>query len=321
MLTQSSTVASQVDAAFYFIVGVSTLLLVAITGLMSYFVIRYNHKRNPTPTDIEGNTWLEVLWTVIPLAIVMVMFYYGFLGYRTMRNVPQDAMAVKVTAMMWRWSFAYENGLQTDVLRVPLGKPVKVLLRSNDVIHSFYVPAFRIKKDVVPGQENVAWFEPTSLGEFDLMCAEYCGVDHSKMLSKVIVMPEAEFTRWYKSKAPSLAASATSTPAAAKPMEAEKADPLVAEGAALANRNGCFACHSRDGTKLTGPTFKGLFGREVTVLVGGKPKTVVADEAYVRKSIAAPEAEIVKGFQPRMSPPKLTDKETTALLAYLKTLK
>jgi cytochrome c oxidase subunit 2 len=321
MLTDSSTVASQVDAAFYFIIGISTFLLLAITGLMIYFVIRYNYKRNPRPTDIEGNLWLEVVWTVIPVALVMAMFYYGFAGYKTMRTVPKDAMTVKVTAMMWRWSFEYENGIQSDVLRVPLGKPVKVLLRSNDVIHSFYVPAFRTKKDVVPGKENMAWFEAISLGEFDILCAEYCGIDHSKMLSKVIVMPEAEFARWYTREDPSVVASAAPAPTADRPTEPEKPDPLVVEGGTLAGRKGCLACHSRDGTEGTGPTFRGLFGRQLTVLVGGAERDVVVDEAYVRKATATPEAEIVKGYQPVMPPAKLTDNEMSAILAYLKSLK
>lgn len=320
MPSVSSTLAPQVDAAFWFIVGISVFLLALITFFMVFFVIRYSRRRNPVPTDIEGNIWLEIAWTVVPVVIVLAMFQFGYTGYAAMRNVPKGAMEVKVSAMMWRWSFTYANGVQSDELRVPLDKPVKVLLTSLDVLHSFYVPAFRVKRDVVPGQEHYLWFQPTTLGEFDVLCAEYCGTDHSQMLSKVVVLPPEEFDAWYKRQGEQLAKSAPAPAAASAPADSDQPTDQLALGKRLMDQKGCFACHSRDGTKLSGPTFKGLFGRKVTVTVGDQEKDVVADEDYVKRSVATPESEIVKGFQPLMPPPNLTDDELEAVVAYLKTL-
>lgn len=202
MFSGASNIAAQVGNVFLFILGISVVLLILITFLMVYFVIKYNRKKNVTPANTKGNIPLEIIWSVVPAILVMAMFYYGWTSYKVMREVPKDAMEVKVTGVRWQWIFEYANGNIADELRVPLGKSVKLVLSSppNDVIHSFYVPAFRIKEDVVPGMTTYLWFNPTELGEYDVFCAEYCGVDHSKMLSKVMVMPEAEFQRWYESQ-------------------------------------------------------------------------------------------------------------------------
>lgn len=191
-------VATQVDNIFIFIVVISIFFLLLITGAMIYFVVRYRAVRHPNAENITGNTTLEVVWTVVPLILVMAMFFYGLEGFNNMRNVPPDALVVKVTGRMWVWNYEYKNGKKSDTLYVPLGKPIKLELESVDVIHSFYIPAYRVKEDAVPGRTNYMWFNPTQLGMYDVFCAEYCGINHSYMLSKVVVLKEEEFEDWSK---------------------------------------------------------------------------------------------------------------------------
>ncbi len=191
------SIAEQVDATFMLIVGISALLLLIITFLMVYFVIRYNRKRNAKASNITGNTTLEVIWTIVPTVIVVVMFFSGYSGFKNMRDVPEDAMVIKVTGRMWAWSYDYANGLKSDTLYVPLGKPIKMEIYSLDVNHSFYIPAFRVKEDAIPGRKNYLWFQPTEPGTYEVLCAEYCGLRHSYMYSKLVVMPENEFYEWY----------------------------------------------------------------------------------------------------------------------------
>ena len=187
-----------VDDSFIFIVAISVVLLVGITAAMIYFVFRYSEKNNPKPDQsITGSTTLEVLWTIIPLLLVLAMFFYGYEGFKEMRNVPPGAMVVKVTGKMWFWHFEYDNKKTSDTLLVlPQGKDVKFLLESADVNHSFYVPAYRTKEDCIPGRTNYMWFHTTSAGIFDIECAEYCGMNHSYMLGKVKIVPEKEFLEW-----------------------------------------------------------------------------------------------------------------------------
>jgi len=210
-----------------------------------------------------------------------------------------------VTARQWSWLFEYENGLKTTELRVPVGKPIELLLTSQDVIHSFYMPAFKIKKDAVPGMINHLWFEPTEVGTYDVLCAEYCGLQHSYMLTKVMVLPEEEFNQWYQKG------------------EAEREVKIPPRGFQLFQEKGCRACHSMDGTPLVGPTVKGLFGKTVIVLTDGKERKVVADENYLRKSLIEPNADIVKGFPPIMPSQKglITDEELEGIIRYIKELK
>lgn len=292
-----------VDNVFLYILVICIFLLALITFLMVYFVIRYRREKHPQPADIEGSTWLEITWTVIPTLIVLTMFYYGLTGFEFLKKVPPGAMMVKVIARQWSWLFQYENGIQDPELRVPVGKPVKLLLTSQDVIHGFYAPAFRIKQDAVPGMTNYLWFQPTQVGTFDVMCSQYCGLEHSHMLTKIVVLPEEEFTMWYQGQ---------------KEKEAEKGPP---PGFQLYQVKGCIACHSIDGGPRVGPTFKGLFGKTVTVMTDGKERKVVADEAYLRKSTLEPNADVVKGFPPIMPPEKLTDSELDEIVKYLETLK
>jgi cytochrome c oxidase subunit 2 len=294
-----------VENVFLYIAAISVFLLVLITFLMVYFVIRYRRKKNPKPEHIEGSLWLEITWTIVPTILVLTMFYYGYTGFSTLKKIPEGAMKVKVTARQWSWLFEYENGVKTDALKVPLGKPIQLLLTSQDVIHSFYMPAFRIKQDAVPGMVNQMWFKPTEVGTYDVLCAEYCGLQHSYMLTKVTVVPEEEFNQWYQ-----------------KGIE-ERAAKILPRGIQLFQEKGCRACHSVDGTPLVGPTVKGLFGKTVTVLTDGRERKVMADEAYLKKSLLEPNADLVKGFPPIMPSQKglITDEELERIIAYIKELK
>jgi len=292
-----------VDNVFLYILVICVFLLGLITFLMVYFVIRYRREKHPQSADIEGSTWLEITWTVIPTLIVLTMFYYGLTSFQFLKKAPAGAIVIKVIARQWSWLFQYENGIQDGELRVPVGKAVKLLLTSQDVIHGFYAPAFRIKQDAVPGMETQLWFQPTETGTFDVMCSQYCGLEHSHMLTKIVVLPEEEFTKWYESKKEKIATK----------------EPL--SGYKLYQEKGCVACHSTDGTPRVGPTFKGLFGRTVAVVTDGKDRQVVADEAYLRKSVLEPNADVVKGFPPVMPPEKLADEELAALVDYIKSLR
>ncbi len=303
------TLYSSVDKIFYAIAGISLVLLLGVTGAMIFFAVRYRRKKHPRAEDIEGSLWLEVLWTVIPTLLVMAMFYVGWKGFVYKRTVPPDAMLVKVTARMWSWHFEYENGATSNALKLPVGKPVKLAITSADVLHSLFIPAFRVKEDCVPNMETYLWFRPDEPGAYDLFCTEYCGVGHSAMITKVAVLPGKDFDAWY------LAAAAQ--PAAT--VEKKKRP----DGAKLFQEKGCFACHSIDGTPKVGPTLKGAYGHRTTVLTGGKERQLVADDAYLRKSILDPQADLVKGYPPVMPPQKglLTDVEVDAIIEYLKGLK
>lgn len=297
----SETIAQRFDSAFLFITVISLILLLGITIFMVYSVIRFRRGKNREASTVEGNTLLEIIWAVIPTLIVMAMFYSGWTGFKFMRKVPPDAMVVKVTARMWSWQFEYENGKKESVLRVPVGKAVKVLLHSEDVIHSFYVPAFRVKEDAVPGLETYLWFRAQNPGEYDILCAEYCGTGHSKMLSKVIAMPEEEFEEWYEGKA----------------MVAG-----VHEGRRILEERGCLGCHTTDGSSLVGPTFKGIIGRKVRVFTSGEIREIVVDSEYIKRSIKSPGDDVVDGYQNMMPPfPDITEHEIEEIIEYLETLK
>jgi len=273
------TTTEAVDTAFYVIFGISAVMLLGITIAMIWFSWRYNRKRHPVPlSQKDKNIWLEITWTVIPTLLVMLMFWYGWEGYLSLRSIPDNAFPVKAEARMWSWLFTYENGATSNKLYVPVGKPVKVELSSVDVLHSFYVPAFRVKRDMVPGMTNYVWFVAEKPGSYDLFCAEYCGVGHSAMITTVEALPEAEFTAWLESE---------------KPAAAPQAEELL-------SNFGCLGCHSRDGSPLVGPSFKGIAGRKVTVERDGVAVELISDEPYLRKAILEPEAEIVSGFPPVM---------------------
>jgi cytochrome c oxidase subunit 2 len=285
-----------------FIFGACLALLVGITAVMVGFIIRYHRSRSPEPTSKnDGNLWLEIIWTVFPTILVMAMFYYGWDGYLALRNVPKGAMEVTATARMWSWTFTYPNGKTSSKLYVPAGKPVKVDLVALDVLHGFYLPAFRVKRDAVPGMKNHAWFVATKPGSYDLFCSQYCGTGHSAMITTVEALPEAEFTAWLTSK---------EQKAAEHP------------GKALLEKHGCLGCHSLDGSPKVGPTFKGLYHSTIKVLVEGKPVTVTVDDAYLTESIVKPSAKIVEGFPPIMPMyPDLTAEDVKALVEFIEEIK
>jgi len=298
-IPQASNSADKVDSAFTAILAIEVVLLVLVTSAMVFFVIKYNRRRAERPENIEGSLLLEIIWTVIPTLLVLGMFYIGWKSFYAIREVPKEVMTIKVTARQWTWLFSYENGKKSSELMVPLGKPVKMLITSEDVTHSFYIPAFRIKEDCVPQMETYLWFTATEAGTYDIFCTEYCGLGHSGMVSKVVVMPEKEFDAWYAGAA-----------AAAK-----------ADGRKILEEKGCLGCHTTDGTPKVGPTFKGIFGRKVTVLTGGKEREIVVDEEYLRRSVLEPQADIVKGFPPIMPTLPVTKEELDAIVEYLRNLK
>lgn len=196
MFNGASNFAHDVDAVFLFTLIVSVFFLVLITGLMIYFVFKYNRKKNPKATNVHGNVGLEIAWTVIPTILVLIMFWWGWKGYSDMSDVPENALSIDVTAQMWKWGFKYANGKVADSLYVPVNTPIKLNLKSLDVNHAFYIPAFRIKKDVYPNQSRVVWFQSDQIGEYDIACAEYCGLNHSYMYNKVKVVSNDSFNNW-----------------------------------------------------------------------------------------------------------------------------
>jgi cytochrome c oxidase subunit 2 len=279
-------------------------MLVLITVTMIYFVIKYDRKNHPKATQIDGSTKLEIIWTVIPTIIVLAMFYYGWEGFKLLRSVPDGAMVVHVTGRMWEWKFIYENGRESKILYVPQDIPVKLLMTSQDVVHSFYIPAFRIKEDTVPGMETYLWFQAKETGSYDVFCAEYCGTLHSEMITKLVVMTDGEFKKWYGEN--------TITPV------------REAKGYRLIKEKNCIICHSLDGSKLIGPPLKGIFGTKIKVMTDGRERTVTVDETYLKTSILDPQADIVSGYEKiPMAQQKglLTDKEIDEIVKYLKELK
>ncbi|MGA7838355.1 MAG: cytochrome c oxidase subunit II [Ignavibacteriaceae bacterium] len=210
MIAEASNFVRETDTTFFIIVAICVFFLLLITTMMVVFVVKYNRKKNKKAVNIHGSTALEVTWTVIPTLIALVMFWLGWVGYKDLSTPPKDSMVVDVTAQMWKWTFKYANGVKSDTLYVPLNKNVKVNLHSIDVDHSFYVPAFRVKKDCIPSRTNIAWFRAEELGTYQVFCAEYCGLNHSYMYSAVKVIPETQFKKWLESRASKTGAATSS---------------------------------------------------------------------------------------------------------------
>jgi len=305
MYSGASNFVEGVDKAFMLIMGISIFFLIGITTVMIIFLFKYSRKKNKKPSTNDGSLKLEIIWTAIPLLLVMLMFYYGWVGYAPMRKVPDDAMLVKVTGKMWQWIFEYENGKTSPDLVIPINKPVRLDLYSPDVNHSLFIPAFRVKEDVVPGYDNYLWFTPYYIGDYEILCAEYCGLMHSYMTAKAKVVSQEEFDAWL---------------ADFTPVEKESEHP----GLLIVNANACTACHSLDGTRLVGSSFKDLWGAEKIVLVDGKEKEITVDEQYIKKSIYDPDAEVVQGFNKglmRSYTGVISEEDANKIVEYLKTLK
>jgi len=273
----ASNLAEAVDRAFIFIFAISFIFTIAITALMIYIVIHFSRKKGKVPKQFSGNTKLEIIWTVIPLIIVLMMFYFGTAGFSPMRDVPADAMPIKAIGKMWAWSFDYGDGKISKDLVVPYNRNVKLNLFSEDVNHGLFIPAFRVKEDVIPGYNNYLWFRPIIKGEYDIYCTDYCGLAHSGMTAKVIVVDSLDFKKWL----------------AELKVTGNLPDP---PGLTIMKANGCITCHSLDGAKIVGPTFKGLYGSKRAVITDQGEKQIDVTDDYIKRSIDDPNAEVVKGF-------------------------
>ena len=315
IIPQASSAAGRVDSVFLFNLVLCAAFLVLITAALIYFVVKYNKKRHPKAEEVEGNAWLETTWTVVPTILFLVMFVYGWTNFSYMREAPRNAMVIEVTARQWAWSFTYPNGKRTSELYLAENRPVKLELHSLDVIHGFFVPAFRIKEDVVPGKNNYTWFVPTQLGSFDIECTVICGLNHANMLSKVVVVPVSDFEDWYFGNADAPVVKRTSSAA----LEKKVATSPVLN---IMNQKFCPACHSIDGSALVGPSLKGLYGKkEIVIDSKGKESEVTVDDVYLARAIQDPGFETVKGYPPAMPKNPLTDIELKQVIEFIKSLK
>jgi cytochrome c oxidase subunit 2 len=285
---------------YFFLLAVTAFFSVLIASLLLFFALRYRRlSEGEVPKAIEGSVLLETVWTVIPLIITLVMFYWGASLYFTLNRPPDDAMDIRVVAKQWMWKLQHLQGQrEINELHVPVNRNVKLIMASEDVIHSFYVPAFRIKADVVPGRYSKAWFRATRTGTFHLFCAEYCGTKHSQMIGKVIVMEPAQFQDWLSGGA--------------------SGESLAARGQKLFESLACHTCH-QPGGKGRGPRLEGIYGSKITLETG---ETVTADENYLRESILNPNRRLVAGYQPIMPVFQglVSEEGLLELLAYIQSL-
>ncbi len=317
---QGTAYARSVDQLHYFIVITTMVGAAAVFTTLVAFVIVYRrrHAAQTTP-HVEPKPIHEVLFVGVPLVLFLTWFAIGFPQYVELQTPPRDAMDVYVQAKKWMWKFAYPGGPNsTDVLRVPAGRPVRLLLTSRDVIHSFYVPAFRLKQDVVPGRYTQTWFQATEPGRHQLFCAEFCGTGHSAMLGEIVVMPAAEFDAWLAEQRRGVVAAQDSAPVPSENIDIRTS--LVDQGRRLAAEYGCFKCHTVDGTQHIGPSWLDLYERKER-LEGGK--TVVADEPYLTRSMMDPRADVVAGFQPVMPTfqGRIPAPEVAAIVEFIKSLR
>lgn len=299
ILNEASTQAGQVDLLFFFLVTVSTAITVVIAGLIVYFCVKYRRrKENEIATQIPGSTRLEIAWTVTPLVLALGVFVWGARLYFNLESPPTNADDVYVVAKQWMWETQHTQGQrEINALHVSVGQTVRLTMTSQDVIHSFYVPAFRIKQDVLPGRYTTIWFQATEPGTYHLFCAEYCGTGHSEMVGEVVAMSPQDYAEWQ------------STGSNANP---------EAAGAQLFTQYGCIGCHKADGSGR-GPSLQGVFGHPVRLENG---QTIVADENYIRNSILNPTSQVVAGYQPIMPSfqGQLNEDQLMLLLIYLKAL-
>lgn len=297
----ASSIAPEIDSLFLFVTAVSILLLVGVTGAMLYFVYRYRRQSpGERPSPVEESKLLEVSWIVIPTILVLLVFNWGFKSYVDMNTVPSGAYEIRVEAQQWNFLFEYPNGVTTDTLYVPEGEKVKMRMSSADVLHGFFIPAFRVKYDILPNRYTSVWFEATKEGDFDLFCTEYCGKDHSEMSKVVRVVSQDEFDDWLEEEG-----------------SAEDL-PLPELGKQLYTQRGCQGCHSLDGSDMTGPSFEGLYGKTDHEMSDGS--TVTVDENYLRESILKPEEKIVEGYDNVMpgSYSNLSERELAGLIEFIK---
>ena len=298
---RASSLASRVDGLTFYLLAVTAFFTLLIFALVAVFAVRYRRRADrPMAEGVRTSTLLEIAWMAIPLGLTIVMFVWGARLYFWAYRAPSNATDVYVVGKQWMWKLQHPEGVsEINELHVPLGRPVRLIMTSQDVIHSFFVPAFRIKQDVLPGRYTTTWFEPTRAGEYRLFCAEYCGTKHSGMTGRVVVLDEARYERWL--------AGGTS------------GESLAAGGQRLFQSLGCATCHAGE-TQLRGPRLENLFGRKVQMRDG---QTVVADEAYLRESILDPGARIVAGYEPVMPVYRgqVSEEDLLKLIAYIKSLR
>jgi len=297
---QASSIAKSVDYLYFFLTAITLFFTVLIFLTIFYFMIKYR-RRSPDerPKAIEGSLPLEVLWTAIPTVLVAVVFVWSSTLYFRNSEAPKGSLEIFVTGKQWMWKAEHPEGQrEINELHVPLGRPVKLTMTSEDVIHDFFVPAFRVKKDVLPGRYTSLWFEPTQVGTFHLFCAQYCGAFHAGMIGAIIVQEPDAYASWLAGGAPG--------------------ESIEQAGAKVYQGSGCGTCHVDDGSGL-GPSLLGVFGHPVHLTTG---ETVTADDAYMRESILLPKAKVVLGYNPIMPSfqGQVTEEQLNNLVAYLRTL-
>lgn len=298
-LPAATDYAARMEQLSRFLIWVSAAACILVTAAFVYFALRYKRRSKEERGRAETlhNTPLEFLWSFIPFVIFMTAFVWGWIVYDELQRPPEDSIEIHVSGQMWSWSFVYKSGRKTsNELYVPLDRPVKLIMTSRDVLHSFFIPAFRIKQDVVPGMYTSLWFKARRLGSFHVFCAELCGAGHSDMLAKVHVLPLEDWEEWMRND-PSRGLSL--------PQIGEKIF-----------QSRCAVCHK---TKI-GPELAGVFGSKRKIQGGG---SVTADENYLRESILNPSAKISEGFQNQMTPfaGLLTEEELSGVIEYIKELK
>lgn len=306
MPVDASVTASDIDWLYMFMVWGSVIFAGGIFAAMVYFVTKFKatsrEANELSEPSSEHNTALEIGWSVIPLLICIALFVWGFQGFVNLRTPPKGALEIHATGQKWRWLFQYPHGTE-DVLHVPVDRDVRMIIQSADVLHSLFIPNFRVKMDAVPGRYTDLWFRATKTGEFPVLCAEYCGTSHSDMLTKVVVHEPGGYEKWQKDVIKQL-----------------ENVPLPMLGKMQYDKQGCAACHSLDGSRGIGPSWKAIFGK-TEKLSGGA--SVVVDENYIRESIVDPAAKIVEGYAPSMPTyqGKLSDRQLSGVIEYIKTLK
>lgn len=297
---QGTEIAKRVDSLYAFLLISSLVSFILLVGGMMYFAVKYKRRTdNDATPNITHNNFLEFLWSFIPFVIFMLVFVWGFVIHKDMREAPEGSLEILVTGYQWGWQFDYRSGVTTNTeFAVPVGTPVKLVMTSTDVLHSFFIPAFRTKQDIVPGMYTSLWFDAKVPGEYQVFCTEYCGTSHSDMLATLKVLPQAEYEQWLleKSKIKDL--------------------PLAERGKILVEQGTCVACHSMDDQRKIGPGFAGLWGstREFT-----DGTSAVADENYIRESLLFPSKKIVKGYADQMNVQNLDEEQIKAVIEYFKT--
>jgi cytochrome c oxidase subunit 2 len=320
---QGTEVAAKYDLLYAFLFWLSVFFFILVVGGMIYLAVKYRAGREGKTKYITDSHLLEATWTIIPTILLMVIFVWGYFVYVDMIHAPSNALEVRVIGKQWNWTYQYEDGRTTSNLFVPANRAVKLIMTSEDVLHSYFIPNFRVKQDVVPGMYTSVWFNTSIPGKHHVFCAEYCGADHSRMESKVVVLTEDQWKDFQRGREIDLKSlpvigvgedQLNLVAAAAQP-----GTTMAQKGQAIFERQ-CTACHTAGKNKLIGPGLAGLYGSKVELVDGSK---VTADDNYIRESIENPNAKITKGFPPAMTPFKglINDQDMGALIAYIRSLK